>query len=126
MSILANKSTRVLVQGITGTQASFHVKRSMDYGTKIVAGTSPKSGGSEHLGVPVFTNIKEAKENIDFDATVMFVPATALKNAVKEVVEAEIPLAVSIADGVPLHDMLEIKAMLNGSRTTLIVRILRG
>ena len=105
MSILANKSTRVLVQGITGTQASFHVKRSMDYGTKIVAGTSPKSGGSEHLGVPVFTNIKEAKENIDFDATVMFVPATALKNAVKEVVEAEIPLAVSIADGVPLHDI---------------------
>lgn len=120
MSILANKNTRVLVQGITGTQASFHVKRSMDYGTKIVGGTSPKYGGSEHLNVPVFANIKEAKKNIEFDATVMFVPATALKNAVKEVVEAEIPLAVSIANGVPLHDMLEIKSMLNGSKTTLI------
>lgn len=120
MSILANKNSKVLVQGITGTQASFHVKRSIDYGTNIVAGTSPKFSGSEHLGVPVFRNVAEAKKNMDIDASIMFVPATALKNAVKEVVEAEIPLAVSIADGVPLHDMLEIKAMLNGSKTDLI------
>ena len=120
MSILADKNTRVLVQGITGTQASFHVKRSIDYGTNIVAGTSPRFEGKEHLGVPVFHNIAEAKQNTNIDAAMMFVPATALKNAVKEVVEAEIPLAVSIADNVPLHDMLEIKAMLNGSETTLI------
>lgn len=120
MSILADKNTKVLVQGITGTQASFHVKRSIDYGTNVVAGTSPKFEGKEHLGVPVFHNIAEAKQYTNIDATMMFVPATALKNAVKEVVEAEIPLAVSIADNVPLHDMLEIKAMLNGSKTTLI------
>ncbi len=120
MSILADKNTKVLVQGITGTQASFHVKRSIAYGTNVVAGTSPKFEGKEHLGVPVFHNIAEAKQYTDIDATMMFVPATALKNAVKEVVEAEIPLAVSIADNVPLHDMLEIKAMLNDSKTTLI------
>lgn len=120
MSILADKNTKVLVQGITGTQASFHVKRSIDYGTNVVAGTSPKFEGKEHLGVPVFHNIAEAKQYTNIDAAMMFVPATALKNAVKEVVEAEIPLAVSIADNVPLHDMLEIKAMLNGSKTTLI------
>lgn len=120
MSILADKNTHVLVQGITGTQASFHVKRSIDYGTNIVAGTSPRFEGNEHLGVPVFHNIAEARQNTNIDAAMMFVPATALKNAVKEVVEAEIPLAVSIADNVPMHDMLEIKAMLNGSTTTLI------
>ncbi len=120
MSILADKNTKVLVQGITGTQASFHVKRSIDYGTNVVAGTSPKFEGKEHLGVPVFHNIAEATQYTNIDAAMMFVPATALKNAVKEVVEAEIPLAVSIADNVPLHDMLEIKAMLNGSKTTLI------
>ena len=120
MSILANKNSRVLVQGITGTQASFHVKRSINYGTNIVAGTSPKFNGSEHLGVPVFHNVADVKKNMDIDASVMFVPATALKNAVKEVVEAEIPLAISIANGVPMHDMLEIKAMLNGSKTDLI------
>lgn len=120
MSILADKNTHVLVQGITGTQASFHVKRSIDYGTNIVAGTSPRFEGNEHLGVPVFHNIAEAIQNTNIDAAMMFVPATALKNAVKEVVEAEIPLAVSIADNVPMHDMLEIKAMLNGSTTTLI------
>ena len=70
--------------------------------------------------MPVFHNVAEAKKNMDIDASVMFVPATALKNAVKEVVEAEIPLAISIANGVPMHDMLEIKAMLNGSKTDLI------
>ena len=120
MSILANRNTRVIIQGITGTQASFHAKRSLDYGTNIVAGTSPKFDGQEHLGVPVFHNIAEAKQNTPIDASVLFVPATALKNAIKEVVEAEIPLAVSIADGVPLRDMLEIKSMLENSATTLI------
>ncbi len=120
MSILANKNTRVIIQGITGTQASFHVKRSLDYGTNIVAGTSPKFDGKEHLGIPVFHSIAEAKQNTPIDASVLFVPATALKNAIREVVEAEIPLAVSIADGVPLRDMLEIKAMLENSGTTLI------
>jgi len=120
MSILADKNTRVLVQGITGTQASFHIKRSMEGGTQVVAGVSPRHGGEEHLGVPVFNTIYEAKRQLSFDASVMFVPANGVKSAVREAVEAEIPLVVSIAQGVPVHDMLEIKSMLNGSKTLMV------
>jgi succinyl-CoA synthetase alpha subunit len=120
MSILADKNTRVLVQGITGIQASFHMKRSIDNGTNVVAGTSPNYTQGEHLGVPVFRNVRDAKKNMPIDASVLFVPAKAVKYAVREVVEAGIKLAVSIAQGVPVHDMLEIKAMLKGSQTLLI------
>ena len=120
MSILANKNTRVIVQGITGTQASFHTKKSLDYGTKIVAGTSLHYQGQEHLGLPVFKNIAEAKKEIDIDASLMFVPAKNLKNAVRDAIEAELSLIVSIASGVPIHDMLEIKAMLKGAKTLMI------
>jgi succinyl-CoA synthetase alpha subunit len=120
MSILADKNTRVLVQGITSIQAAFHVKKSMQGGTNVVCGTSPKHGGETHLGVPVFNNVSEARRACKFDASVLFVPAQALKHAVREAVEAEIPLIVSIADGVPVHDMLEIKSMLRGSKTMMI------
>lgn len=120
MSILADKNTRVLVQGITGIQASFHVKRSIDNGTNVVAGTSPNYKQGEHLGVPVFANVREAVKNMPIDASVLFVPARAVKQAVREAVEAGVKLAVSIAQGVPVHDMLEIKAMLKGSQTMLI------
>ena len=111
MSILADRNTRVLIQGITGTQASFHVKRSIESGTCIVAGTSPSHGGEKHLGVPVFNNVYEAQRQFAIDASVLFVPAMAVKRAVQEAVEAEIGLIVSIASGVPVHDMLEIRAM---------------
>ncbi len=120
MSILVNKNTKVLVQGITGTQASFHVRKSLDYGTDIVAGVTPGKGGTEHLGIPVFGTVKEAIANTGANASVMFVPARFVKNAVKEAVEAELDLAVCIADGVPIHDMMEIRAMLKGSKTKLI------
>lgn len=120
MSVLANKNTRVLVQGITGIQASFHVKRSMDNGTNVVAGTSPQFSEKEHLGVPVFATVQEAVKNMPIDASVLFVPARAVRQAVREAVEAKIKLIVSIAQGVPVHDMLEIKAMLNGSETLMI------
>ena len=120
MSVLVDKNTRVLIQGITGTQASFHVKRSIESGTKVVAGVSPRHGGEEHLGVPVFNTIKEAQRQFVFDASVLFVPANGVKSAVREAVEAGIPLIVSIAQGVPVHDMLEIKSMLRGSQTLMI------
>ena len=120
MSVLANKSTRVLVQGITGTQASFHVKRSIESGTCIVAGTSPGHGGEKHLGVPVFNRVYDAQRQFTFDASILFVPAMAVKRAVQEAIEAEIGLIVSIASGVPVHDMLEIRAMLKGSKTLMI------
>lgn len=120
MAILANKNSRVLIQGITGTQATFHVKRSLEGGTNIIAGTSPGHGGEEHLGVPVFNNVREAQRRFAIDASVLFVPAMATKNAVREAVEAEIGLIVSITSGVPVHDMLEIRSMLKGSKTLMI------
>lgn len=120
MSILANRHTRILVQGITGIQASFHVKRSIDNGTNVVAGTSPQHLQNEHLGVPVFDNVAAAVKSMPIDASVLFVPARTVKQAVREAVEAEISLIVSIAQGVPVHDMMEIKAMLKGSKTMMI------
>ena len=120
MSILVNKETKVLCQGITGTQASFHIQRSLDYGTKVVGGVTPGKGGSFHLNLPVFDTVKEAVKETGATASVMYVPANAVKSAIKEAVEAELDLAVSIADGVPLKDMLEIKSILKGSKTKFI------
>lgn len=120
MSVFADKHTKVLVQGITGTQASFHVKRSMDCGTDIVAGVTPNKGGTEHLGVPVFNTIKDAQAATGANASVMFVPARQVVGAVREGVEAGLDLMVCIADNVPVKDMLEVKAILKGSKTKLI------
>jgi len=120
MSVFVNKSTRVLIQGITGTQASFHVKRSLNYGTNIVAGVTPGKGGNTHLGIPVFNTVKEAITETQANASVMFVPARQVISAVKEGVEAELDLMVCIADNVPIKDMLEIKSILKGSKTKLI------
>ena len=115
MSILADKNTKVLVQGITGTQASFHVKRSIDYGTNVVAGVTPGKGGIIHLGVPVFDSVKEAVVTTGAEATVLFVPARSVKSAVRESVEAGLKFIVCISDSVPVKDMLEVKNILKGS-----------
>ena len=120
MSILVNKETKVLVQGITGTQASFHVKRSLDYGTNVVCGVTPGKGGNFHLGLPVFNTVKEAVAETGANASVMFVPARQVVSAVQEGVAAELDLMVCIADNVPVKDMLEIKAILKGTKTKLI------
>lgn len=120
MSVFVNKETKVLIQGITGTQASFHGKRSLDYGTQVVAGVTPKKGGTFHLGLPVFNTIKEAVAETQANASVMFVPAKQVVGAVREGVEAELDLMVCIADNVPARDMLEVKAILKGSKTKLI------
>lgn len=120
MSVFVNKKTQVICQGITGTQASFHIQRSLDYGTKIVGGVTPGKGGIMHLNLPVFSTVKEAVAETKATTSVMYVPAKAVKGAVREAVEAELELAVCIADRVPLKDMLEIKAMLKGSKTKLI------
>ncbi len=120
MSILVNKETSVVCQGITGTQATFHVRRSLDYGTKVVSGVTPGKGGEMHLGLPVFNTVREAVAETGANASVMYVPAPYVKSAVKEAVEAGLDLAVCIADGVPIKDMLEIKSMLKGSSTRLI------
>ncbi len=120
MSILVNSDTKVICQGITGTQATFHVRRSLDYGTKVVAGVTPGKGGETHLGLPVFNTVKEAKKATGANASVMYVPAPYVKSAVKEAIDAKLDLTVCIADGVPIKDMLEIKEMLRRSKTKLI------
>ena len=120
MSVFVNKNTKVLVQGITGKQASFHVQKSIEDGTNIVAGVTPQKGGTLHLGIPVFNTVKEAVDETKAEASVMFVPAKQVISAVREGVEAELKLMVCIADNVPAKDMLEIKAMLKGSKTKLI------
>lgn len=120
MSVFVNKKTRVLIQGITGTQASFHVKRSVDYGTNVVAGVTPGKGGVQHLGIPVFDKVSDAVAETGANASVMFVPARQVVPAVVEGVEAGLDLMVCIADNVPVKDMLEVKSVLKGSKTRLI------
>lgn len=120
MSILINKKTKVLVQGITGTQASFHVQRALKYGTKIVAGVVPSKKEDFHLGIPVFETVKEAKEKTDATASIVFVPAKFAKSAILEAIDAELELVVVITSGIPVGDMMEIKHRLQNSKTILI------
>lgn len=120
MSVYADKNTKVIVQGITGTQASFHVKRSLDYGTKIVGGVTPGKGGITHLGLPVFDTVKQAVAETGASASVIFVPARAAKSAIIEAAEAGLDLVVCISEGMPARDMLEVKNVLRGCKTKLI------
>lgn len=120
MSILAGRNTKVLVQGMTGTQASFHTKRSLDYGTDIVAGVTPGKGGTVHLGLPVFDTVKEAVAETGATASLMFVPARMVKSAIAETVEAGLELAVCISDNVPVRDMLEVRNILKTAALRLI------
>ena len=120
MSILLDKKTKVIVQGITGTQASFHTQKMIMYGTNIVGGVTPSRGGSKHLDVNVFNSVSEAVKETKATASVMFVPARFVKDAVKEAAEAELDSVVAIASGVPIKDMMEIKAILKGSKTLVV------
>ncbi len=120
MSILIDKNIKTIIQGITGQQASFHVKRSIDYGTNVIAGVSPNKGGKKHLGIPVFNTVQEAKKETKANSSVLYVPAKFVKTAMFEAIEAELELVVCITDSVPVKDMLEIKAALKGSKTKLI------
>lgn len=120
MSILAGRDTKVLVQGMTGTQASFHTKRSLDYGTQIVGGVTPGKGGSTHLGLPVFNTVKEAVKETNATASIIFVPASSAKSAIAEASEAGLELVVCISDNIPIRDMLEVKNILKNGHTRLI------
>lgn len=120
MSILINSNTKIIVQGITGTQASFHVRRSIEYGTNIVGGVTPGKGGTQHLGVSVFNTVEEAAKETGATASVMFVPAKSLLSATKEAIDAGIETVVCIADNVPIKDMMMIRTMLSGTKTRFI------
>ena len=120
MSILVDKKTKIIVQGITGTQASFHIQRAIKYGTNIVAGVVPNKKESSHLGIPLFSTVKEAKKETGANASLIFVPANFAKNAILEAIDAEIETVVIITSGIPVSDMLIVKKALENSKTLLI------
>ncbi|AWX13398.1 succinate--CoA ligase subunit alpha [Mergibacter septicus] len=120
MAILINKNTKVICQGFTGGQGTFHSEQALAYGTQLVGGVSPGKGGSIHLGLPVFNTVKEAVEMTGATATVIYVPASGCKDAILEAIDAGIQLIVCITEGIPTLDMLVIKQKLNQTGIRMI------
>ena len=120
MSILVDKNTKVLCQGFTGKQGTFHCEQAIAYGTSMVGGVTPGKGGSTHLSLPVFNTVSEAVKETGATASVIYVPAPFCKDSILEAVEAELALVVCITEGVPALDMLEVKAIVDSSNTRLV------
>ena len=120
MSVLINKNTKVICQGFTGSQGTFHSEQAIKYGTQMVGGVTPKKGGQEHLGLPVFNSVKEAKENTEANATVIYVPPPFAAGAIIEAIDADMELIVCITEGVPVLDMMQVKRKLEKSKSRLI------
>ncbi len=120
MAILIDKNTKVICQGFTGGQGTFHSEQALAYGTQLVGGVSPGKGGSEHLGLPVFNTVKEAVENTGATASVIYVPAPFCKDAILEAIDAGVELIVTITEGIPTLDMLEVKIRLDQAGVTMI------
>jgi succinyl-CoA synthetase alpha subunit len=120
MAVLVDKDTKVICQGITGSQGTFHTEQAIAYGTKMVGGVTPGKGGSMHLGLPIFDSVQAAVEKTGATATVIYVPPAFAADAILEAIDAEIPLAVCITEGIPVNDMVKVKRALSGSRTRLV------
>ena len=120
MSVLIDKNTKVICQGFTGSQGTFHSEQAIKYGTLMVGGVTPKKGGQEHLGVPVFNSVKEAKDSKEANATVIYVPPPFAAGAIIEAIDADIELIVCITEGVPVLDMMQVKRKLEKSKSRLI------
>ncbi len=120
MPILIDKNTKVICQGFTGKNGSFHSEQAIAYGTKMVGGTSPGKGGTKHLDLPVFDTVAEAREKTGCDASVIYVPPAGAADAICEAIDAEIPLIVCITEGIPVLDMVKVKRSLCGSKSRLI------
>src|SRR3954465_13692862 len=121
MSILIDKNTKVICQGFTGKQGTFHSQQAIEYGTKMVGGVTPGKGGESHLGLPVFNTVKEAVRATGADATVIYVPAPFCKDSIIEAADAGIKLIVCITEGVPVLDMLEVKAYLDANSDARLI-----
>jgi succinyl-CoA synthetase alpha subunit len=120
MSVLIDKNTKVICQGFTGKNGTFHSEGAIAYGTKMVGGVSPGKGGSMHIGLPVFDTVKDAREKTGADASVIYVPPPGAADAICEAIDAEVPLIICITEGVPVLDMVRVKRSLSGSKSRLI------
>ena len=120
MSVIVNKNTKVICQGFTGSQGTFHSEQAIKYGTQMVGGVTPKKGGSTHLDLPVFDTVQEAKDKTEANASVIYVPPAYAANAIIEAMESEIELIVCITEGIPVLDMMRVKDKLTGSKSRLI------
>src|SRR6266571_5617405 len=120
MSILIDRKTKVICQGFTGKNGTFHSQAAIAYGTKMVGGTAPGKGGQKHLDLPVFDTVAEAKEKTGCDASVIYVPPPGAADAIAEAIQADIPLIICITEGIPVADMVKVKRSLCGSKSRLI------
>jgi len=120
MAVLVNKDTKVICQGITGSQGTFHSEQAIAYGTKMVGGVTPGKGGTTHIGLPVFNTVADAVSRTGANASVIYVPPPFAADSIMEAIEAEIPLVVCITEGIPVLDMVKVKRALSGSKTRLI------
>ena len=120
MSIIVNKETKVICQGFTGSQGTFHSEQALKYGTKLVGGVTPKKGGTTHLDLPVFNSVQEAKDTTQANASVIYVPPPYAANAILEAIDSEIELIVCITEGIPVMDMMNVKDKLRGSKSRLL------
>jgi succinyl-CoA synthetase alpha subunit len=120
MSVLVNKHSKVIVQGFTGSEGTFHAGQMKEYGTDVVGGVTPGKGGLEHIGLPVFNTVREAIEKTGANVSVIFVPPAFAADAIMEAAEAEMPLVITITEGIPVSDMVKVKEYLAGKKTRLI------
>ncbi len=120
MSVLVNKSTKVLCQGFTGSQGTFHSEQAISYGTNMIGGVTPGKGGSKHLGLPVFNTVVEAVNELDVDASVIYVPPRFAADSILEAIDAKIPLIICITEGIPVQDMIKVKKFLSTSKSRLV------